>query len=289
LPVEFVRRNQEDVRWLSALRQQLDYFIDRWALRLEPPFPNVALNYVAPATRANGERCVFKLSRHVTETRCEIAALHLWHGRGAARLLEADPDRGALLIEYVEPGTMLAALAESDDDAATLIAADMLRRLWLPAPVQSELRPLASWCAAFDRNREAILSGTTGFPVTLFERADNLRRELLLTTNSPTVLHGDLHHFNVLRAQRADWLSIDPKGLVGDACFDLCQFLRNPRRVEARVNARRLDILCSELGLDRARTKDWCLVHAVLDACWDFEDGNSWHAAVAYAEETRTF
>jgi streptomycin 6-kinase len=232
---------------------------------------------------------VFKLSRHVTETRNEIAALQLWQGQGSARLLEADPDRGALLIEHIEPGTMLAALAETDDDAATLIAADMLRQLWLPAPVQSELRPLASWTAAFDRNRTAILTGTSGFPVALFQRADTLRQELLGTTSSPTVLHGDLHHFNVLRARRAEWLSIDPKGLVGDPCFDVCQFLRNPRRVGAKLNARRLDILCGELDLDRGRTKDWCLVHAVLDACWDFEDGNPWQQTVAYAEETGTF
>ena len=55
------------------------------------------------------------------------------------------------------------------------------------------------------------------------------------------------------------------------------------------MNRRRLDIFCAELGLDRQRTKAWCLVHAVLDACWDFEDGNPWQRAVAYAEETESF
>ncbi len=55
------------------------------------------------------------------------------------------------------------------------------------------------------------------------------------------------------------------------------------------LNRRRLDVLCAELGLDRQQTKAWCLVHAVLDACWGFEDGNSWHGAVAYAEETEFF
>jgi streptomycin 6-kinase len=100
-----------------------------------------------------------------------------------------------------------------------------------------------------------------------------------------------MHHFNVLRAQRAPWLAIDPKGLVGDRCFDVSQFFRNPMPdgVPPSVNTRRLDIFCSELGLDRQRTKDWCLVHAVLDACWDFEDGNPWHRAIAYAESTLTF
>ncbi|MGH2586350.1 MAG: aminoglycoside phosphotransferase family protein, partial [Dehalococcoidia bacterium] len=101
----------------------------------------------------------------------------------------------------------------------------------------------------------------------------------------------DLHHFNVLRAQRTPWLAIDPHGLAGDRCFDVCQFFRNPmpQGVPPAVNRRRLDIFCAELGLDRQRTKDWCLVHAVLDACWDFEDGTPWQQAVAYAESTLSF
>jgi streptomycin 6-kinase len=76
--------------------------------------------------------------------------------------------------------------------------------------------------------------------------------------------------------------------LVGDRCFDVCQFFRNPGDVPTTVNSRRLDIFCAQLGLDRERTKDWCYVHAVLDACWDFEDGNDWRPKMAYAEETRT-
>lgn len=105
----------------------------------------------------------------------------------------------------------------------------------------------------------------------------------------PTALHGDLHHFNVLRAERAAWLAIDPEGLAGDPCFDACQFLRNPVRVPASVNRRRLDIFCAELGLDRARVRAWCFVHALLDACWAFEDGDPWQETVAYAAETLSF
>lgn len=116
-----------------------------------------------------------------------------------------------------------------------------------------------------------------------------MRRDLLASTERQTVLHGDMHHFNVLRARRATWLAIDPKGLAGDRHFDICQFLRNPHEVPADVNRRRLDIFCAELGLDRSRARDWCFVHAVLDACWDFEDGNSWDRTIAYAEETLTY
>jgi streptomycin 6-kinase len=101
------------------------------------------------------------------------------------------------------------------------------------------------------------------------------------------VLHGDLHHFNVLQDRRGGWVAIDPKGLAGDRCFDVCQFFRNPLdRPPPRVNRRRLDIFCAELGLDRQRTKDWCLVHAVLDACWDFEGPMVREATGGFSHQT---
>jgi streptomycin 6-kinase len=279
LPPEFVRLNEADPAWLRGLPGLLDRLARRWSLTVEGHFPDIAYNYVAPATRrgpdARARPCVLKLSRRIDEAANEIAALRLWDGRGAARLIEADAGIGALLIERVEPGTMLVELAESDDDAATLVAAGLLRRLWEPVVEPADLRglrPLASWCAAYDRNREALSRGADGFPSALFQRADALRRDLLASTTRPTAIHGDMHHYNVLRDRPAGWRAIDPKGLAGDRCFDVCQFFRNPRdRPPTRVRSRRLDIFCAELGLDRQRTKDWCLVHAVLDACWEFE------------------
>ncbi len=289
LPDRFLEYNESDPEWLRGLPNLVSQLAARWSLTVDPHYPEIIINYVAPATRADGTRCVLKVSRFVDESANEIAALRLWDGDGAARLLDADEEIGALLVERLEPGGLLLEVAEADDDAATLIAARVLRRLWRPVPDRHGLRSLESWCDAYSRNREALSRGAGGFPAALFQRADALRADLLASTERQTVLHGDMHHYNVLRSTRAPWLAIDPKGLAGDRPFDVCQFLRNPRPVPTSVNVRRLDIFCSELGLDRARTKDWCLVHAVLDACWSFEDGDPWQDKVAYAESTVAF
>ncbi|CAA9269845.1 MAG: Aminoglycoside 6-phosphotransferase, putative [uncultured Chloroflexi bacterium] len=310
LPAKFLRHNESKPAWLRDLPALIEQLAARWSLGLDTHFPGIHLNYVAPATRADGTRCVMKVSRHVGETRNEIAALRVWDGDGAARLLHADPEIGALLIERLEPGTMLSELVDGEDslesvdagnaadDRATTITAGVLRRLWRPAPHASGLRSLESWCAGYDRNREALSRGAGGFPAQLFLRADALRRELLASTREQTVLHGDMHHFNVLRADGTErthgaepvaWLAIDPKGLAGDRCFDVCQFLHNPHQVTVAARRRRLDIFCAELGLDRARTNDWCFVHAMLNACWHFEDGGAWQDAVTYVEETLRF
>lgn len=295
LPSEFLEFNGEAPEWLQALPGRLQRLCDLWSLRLGPHFPGIRINYVARAWRADGRSCVLKVSRFVDETTNEIAALRQWDGDGAVRLLAGDPAQGALLLEALDPGTMLVEVARSDDDAATTIAAGLLRQLWRPrarvtSGANGGLRTLASWCAAYDCNRAALLRGDRGFPAALFQRADALRAELLASTTNPVILHGDLHHYNILRAQRAPWLAIDPKGLYGDRCFDVCQFLRNPDGdAPPPVNRRRLDIFCAELGLDRPRTRDWCFVHAVLDACWDYEDGNPWQRTIAYAEQALTY
>src|SRR3989442_1496519 len=166
LPLEFIRLNEADAAWLRGLPDLLGRLAGRWSLTVEDHFPDLAYNYVAPATRFGPDRCptpcVLKVSRRVGEAANEIAALRLWDGRGAARLIEADPEIGALLIERVEPGTMLVEVAETDDDAATVIAAGVLRQLWAPVLEPADvrgLRPLESWCAAYDRNREALSRG----------------------------------------------------------------------------------------------------------------------------------
>jgi streptomycin 6-kinase len=272
-----------------SLVERVAALVARWELDLEPRFaetPGSPGNFVAPARRRDGTRCVLKVSPHVAETRTEIAALALWDGRGAARLLAAEPRLGGLLLERIEPGTML---VEESFEAATRIAAEVLLELWQPAVEADALRSLESWCNAFVRNRHALARGVAGFPQALFERADALRLELLASTTEPVALHGDLHHFNILGSERAGWLAIDPKGLVGDRCFDVCQFLRNPAPVSASDNSRRLDIFCAELGLDRRRARDWCLVHAVLDTLWALEDGEAWDDKAAYAEQTLLF
>jgi hypothetical protein len=83
LPDDLVRSNLEDPDWLNALPALLDSLAGRWGIVLESQFPDARINYVAPATREDGARCVLKVSRHVGESRYEIAALRLWDGRGA--------------------------------------------------------------------------------------------------------------------------------------------------------------------------------------------------------------
>ncbi|WP_026370474.1 aminoglycoside phosphotransferase family protein [Kallotenue papyrolyticum] len=268
--------------WLTRLPVLLPHYAERWSLRLGAPFA-LAYNYVVAATRADGTPAVLKLGVPTAELIAEIAALRCFAGHGAARLLAADPDGGALLLERLLPGTPLAHL--DDDEQATLHAIVVMRRLWRPLPAEHAFATLAHWTRALRRATPNMLAGK--LPPSLLERAQRLCDELLRMQASPVLLHGDLHHHNILRATRAPWLAIDPKGLAGEPAFEVGPLLYNrlpPLRDATAVRrclARRVELLAQGLPLDRERILAWGLVQAALSLVWSITDNADWQPAAA--------
>jgi streptomycin 6-kinase len=272
--------------WLARLPDTIADYARRWSLTVLPPFPNLSYNYVAPALRADGMELVLKLGVPDPSVESESAALRHYDGHGSARLIEADPAGGAILIERLRPGTTLATI--EDDVQATAIAAEVMRQLWRPAPQQHSFPNVADWADGLERLRAEFGGGTGPFPPRLVEMAERLFAELLGSQAAPVLLHGDLHHENILAATRQPWLAIDPKGIVGEPAYEVGALLRN--RLEAapdlrRLQTRRIDQLSEALGLDRERLLGWSMAQAVLSAWWSYEDhGRGWEPMMANAE-----
>jgi streptomycin 6-kinase len=264
--------------WLSSLPRLVERCAARWSLRIGPPFPTLSYNYVAPAEGPGGVPLVLKVGVPVAELLSEIEALRLFDGRGSARLVEADAEWGALLLERLEPGTQLVALCEENDEAATRAAAEVMKRHWRPVPDVHSFPTAADWGRGLGRLREHFGGGTGPFPRRLVEEAETLFAELLVSSDEAVVTHGDLHHGNILASQRDPWLAIDPKGLVAEPAYEVGALLRNPRPQllqwpqPVRVTERRIAQLSDELGLDPARVRGWGLAQAVLSEWWTIED-----------------
>lgn len=279
---------EEGSEWLRTLPALVADVTLRWGLRLGAPFP-LSYNYVAPARLPGGSEAVFKAGVPSAELRREIFALRRYDGDGICRLLAADDERCTMLLERLRPGETLAAMAQTDDQAATRIAAGVMARLWRPVPAGQPFLPVAQWFAdAFDRHRTEY-GGPGPFPAAILERAEALVPELLASAPREVLLHGDLHHYNILTAERAPWLAIDPKGVTGDPGYDVGQFFLNPDLgdvlAQPEVVRRRLDVFAEELRYDRARLAAWAFAEVVLSACWSAEDhGDGWQGAIAVAE-----
>lgn len=265
--------------WLEGLPALVEHCAKRWELKVGPPFMPLSYNYAAPAEGPRGERFVLKLGVPTHGLLREIDALLGFDGWGAARLFDADAARGALLLERLEPGTPLSALCEENDEAATAAAAAVMRRLGRAGREQAHRHPTAAdWGRGFERCRARFGGGPGPFPQKLFEEAESLYAELLSTSAPPILLHGDLHHGNILAAAREPWLAIDPQGVVAEPAYEVGALLRNPlpqllRRPDpVRVTERRIAQLSDELGFERARVRGWGLAQAMLSAWWTIED-----------------
>ncbi len=122
----------------------------------------------------------------------------------------------------------------------------------------------------------------------LIDRAQRLYGELAASQGRRVLLHGDLHHYNILEDAGRGWLAIDPKGVVGEPAFEAGALLRNPLGelrlfADSAIIERRTAILCERLGLDRRRVLGWAFSQAVLSALWSIEDGGEPGQGVAMA------
>jgi streptomycin 6-kinase len=265
----------EVAAWRERVPRLVAECAARWELSLGAPLDAGGFSFVARAVRADGTPAVLKLVFPDPESEHEAAALAHWDGAGAVRLLAADAERRALLLERCVPGGQLWAVA--DEAEADVAAAAVLRRLWRPPPERHDFRALAGearrWAvelpARYERHGRP-------FDRALLDRAVAWVGELLAAPDGdPVVVHQDLHGGNVLRTVRGPWLAIDPKPLVGERAFDVASLLRDRRPELARDSApvrrmrRRLDRLGGELGLDRERMRRWAVVHALT---WGMED-----------------
>ena len=273
------------VAWLAALPALMAETAARWSLTVQPPFPELSYNYVAPVVGPGGEAWVLKASVPNRELTDEAAALRLFDGRGIVRLVAADTARGVLLLERALPGEPLKDVA--DDDRRVRVVAGLIDELPRPLPAVHPFRTIAHLARGLDRLRETFDGGYGPFPPERVERGAALLREL--AGGPPRLIHGDMNPGNVLRATRAPWLAIDPKGYAGDPLFDAATFLNDPPRGLApdalrRLQARRVALLAEALGRPRAAVLAWAEAHAVLSGWWSYEDhGRGWEGAYRLA------
>jgi streptomycin 6-kinase len=221
----------------------------------------------------DGQEAVLKILTELGQRDESDGAIALRHfdGHGAARLLNAD--EGAHLLSFVDGGFLKELVTAGNDSGATQIICDVLRRL------HGSLSELPSGLRSMEENFRSLFAFAKANPHdTMMAKAARVAEHLLHTEQERVVLHGDVHHKNILECSQRGWLAIDPKGLIGERAYDFANVFYNPDDipfiVERTERVQKLgSAISDQLKTEPKRVLEFAFAFGCLSACWAIEDG----------------
>ena len=254
--------------WLNALPELVSAISSRLDLHDLKEVPNLTYNYVLSGFQGDNP-IILKLGLDNEELTREAFALKCFAGCGAVKVLSEDD--GMLLLERAIPGISLKSYFPNQEHKSIEIACEVMKKLHQASIPEGHHFPhIKDWLEALDGDLE--------IPVYTLQKAREIRDKLLKTTGPDVLLHGDLHHDNILQ-NGEDWLVIDPKGVIGEPAYEVAAFIRNPmpellhHSDIPNIILNRIIRFAELLGIPAKRIHDWCFVQAVLAQAWALEDG----------------
>lgn len=257
-----------DKQWLADLPRLITQMSKMHGLTALKPLENLRYNYVFSGFQ--GERpIILKLGMDNDALWREAVALRAFSGHGVVNILAGNS--GMLLLQRAISGRSLKSYFPEKDNEAVYLTCKCLKRLHqAPIPKNESFPHIKDWLMALDHDWP--------IPGSYLQKARTLRDGLLRTSTKEALLHGDLHHDNILQ-NGDDWLVIDPKGVIGEAVYEVAAFIRNPlpellaANTVASIIRHRIGLFAAILGVTQQRISEWCFVQAILSWCWDIEDG----------------
>jgi streptomycin 6-kinase len=252
-------------------------YLERWQLMPDGEAVSTATSRLLPV-RAGSVPAILKIALHEEEKRGN-GLMTWWADRGSAPVLAHDGD--AILMLRAEGGVSLAELARSGlDDEASRIMCVVLDQLHAPRnPPLPHLVKLGCWFAPL----HAVSDSLGG----VLRLSASTASTLLAKPREVVVLHGDMHHGNVLDFGPRGWRAIDPKGLIGERYFDYANIFCNPDDEWAAAPGRlekQVKVIAETAHLEPTRLLSWILAWAGLAAAFLLEDGLHTEGALKVAE-----
>lgn len=248
----------------------LEFYVKNWNLEPSHEIARTSTSVVFQVI-FEGKPAVLKLLTPLGEKdeANGAKALTFFDGNGAVRVLKSD--KRAQLLSFAK-GNFLRSLSISNQDPeATLVACDVIKKLHAKrSSIVPDLRSLTDLFSEFLRYAK---SGQDE----LFIDGAAITTLLLETETDQVVLHGDLHHKNIIGSWELGWLAIDPKGYFGERTFDLANFFYNPDDVPSLIETservtKMANIFSKELGIPTDRILKFAFAFGCLSAFWSIED-----------------
>lgn len=224
--------------WVAALPEVVARCEAQWGLTDLVPAPNLSINLVCYGRSATHGPVVLKIAGPHDEGPTEMTALRLYDGRHACRCLARDQTHVAMLLERLSPGHDLRSLP--DREAQRRIGAELVATLPIPLAEDHGLPHYRDWV-----EKAIAITHARHAPDARAVRLMAAAREAFAAISPPDapryLLHGDLHHENMLLGRGGQWLAIDPQGVIGPPVLETGRFVQNHVIRNAELSMAELD------------------------------------------------
>ncbi len=239
--------------WLLDLPSIINKIAQEWNLTDLKSVDNLSMNYVLSG-RQSTQEIILKLSLDTDLIFYEKTALMALAGYGAVPVL-AYQDR-ALLLKKLSPATSLKTYLPARKQEALKIACEVTKKLHQSSLPNNIKLPSIE-------ERFSLLDKAWPIPHDYLLLARRFRDHTFNTYYERRVLHGDLHHDNIL-SDGEDWKVIDPHGVVGFPINEVWAFVQD---VEQDI-----PFIANYFGFRIDDIKKCYFMHTVLSSIWAVED-----------------
>ena len=206
-------------------------------------------------------------------------------GQGAAKIFQTG--KNAFLMEYLDGHTLGELTHRGSDQEAAHKLVETANQLQKVQFDQNYPWPkLEDWVAELmELERGASWTDDNWRHI---EVSRHLAKELVSAQKDVRVLHGDLHHDNIIRGARG-YCAIDAKGVIGEKAYELANAVCNPVGAEELMISRdRIEFLltlwCEEFNLERARFLKWIIAQRGMSISWSGNEIASDHISFQMLE-----
>ncbi|MCE2730634.1 MAG: phosphotransferase [Rickettsiaceae bacterium] len=259
-------------KWLTDLPTIIKRLASEYNLSGLKPLSNLSYNYVLSGFLGN-RPIILKLGLDNDALKQEASSLQAFAEFGGIKVLVAK--KGFLLLEKAIPGISLKSYFPLQDNDSVEIACNIINLLHqAPIPKNPQFPDIQDWLRSLDHDT------SNKNLKNYLQKARYIRNQLLATAPDPVLLHGDLHHENIIK-HGDNWVVIDSKGVTGEPAYEVAAFIRNPipellkSRNMASIINNRIAYFAYKLKIKPERIEGWCFVQAVLAWVWILEDGGN--------------
>lgn len=251
------------------MNAKMEWARSRWGLTDMETVYRHGGKAVVTADSARFGPVILKIDANPAQLAAEYHALTRMPG--CCRVLDYDSVNGLLLEERILPGTSLREEGNIHHRISAFVYA--FRSIHCPAAGgETYLRWLENICRFCQTHAVAA------------ELADKAARALAICAEifekypDRVLLHGDLHHDNLLLGGDGTYAVIDPKGVVGPEILDVPRFVMNeldtPYEEPERTHMEKaIALLSRELGYPEEDVRRLYYMEVVLGNLWCLEDG----------------